>query len=197
MATVISPPSITASSASRAISARSLEIDGANFDPTAAGNSVVLDRDAVATVSSATSTSLSLTYTTLPMSTGNLTAVVSSFGVSSGQTQVATVVADPTVSPTSTTTSRNAAKILVTGTGFDAATPSANIVALSRGAAGTVTAANATSLTVTITTPPTSAGALTAVVSANGGTSGSPVQVANIVSTPAYNWCVFFSDLFF
>jgi hypothetical protein len=38
---------------------------------------------------------------------------------------------------------------------------------------------------------------LTAVVSANGGTSGSPVQVANIVSTPAYNWCVFFSDLFF
>jgi len=85
----------------------------------------------------------------------------------------------------------------MTGTGFDAATPSANIVALSRGAAGTVTAANATSLTVTITTPPTSAGALTAVVSANGGTSGSPVQVANIVSTPAYNWCVFFSDLFF
>ncbi len=49
------------------------------------------------------------------------------------------------------------------------------------GAAGTVTAATSTQLTVTFASPPTSTGSLTVVVTSFGGFSGFPVQVATVV----------------
>ncbi len=48
------------------------------------------------------------------------------------------------------------------------------------GAIGTVTAATATSLTVTFATKPTSAGSLTAIVTTDGLSSGTAVQVATV-----------------
>ncbi|MFO1065424.1 MAG: hypothetical protein U0892_16280 [Pirellulales bacterium] len=48
------------------------------------------------------------------------------------------------------------------------------------GAVGTVASATATALTVTITTPPTAAGPLTAIVAVGGVSSGAAVQVATV-----------------
>ena len=60
-----------------------------------------------------------------------------------------------------------------------------NTVVLSNGAAGEVTAATATTLTVTLSTQPTSTGNLTAVVTSFGLSSGAPVVVAAVVAAPA------------
>jgi hypothetical protein len=51
---------------------------------------------------------------------------------------------------------------------------------LSSGAVGTVTAATATSLTITFSTKPKNTGRLTAVVTSNHSSSGSPIQVATV-----------------
>jgi hypothetical protein len=53
-------------------------------------------------------------------------------------------------------------------------------VALSDGAVGTVTAATATSLTVTFSTKPKNAGSLTVIVTANSVSSGTAVQIATV-----------------
>jgi hypothetical protein len=75
----------------------------------------------------------------------------------------------------------NRATIVINGFGF-ASTPSSNTVAFNLGAAGTVTAASATQMTVTFTTQPTTPGVLTAIVTSNGVSSGAAVQVATAVS---------------
>lgn len=72
-------------------SATTLIVYGTGFASTAGGNSVQLSSGA-ATVAAATSTQLTLTLTSAP-STGTLTAVVTSLGISSGSAvQVANVV---------------------------------------------------------------------------------------------------------
>ena len=84
----------------------------------------------------------------------------------------------PTVTQSTTNLASSATTLVITGTGFDA-TPSGNTVVLSSGAF-TISSATSTQLTLTLTTPPT-AGTLTAVVTAFGGSSGAAVQVATVV----------------
>ena len=86
----------------------------------------------------------------------------------------------PTVNLSTASLAINATTLTIDGTGFDT-TAGNNTVGFNLGAVGTVSAATATQLTVTFTTPPTSTGSLTAVVTTNGQNSGSPVQVATVV----------------
>jgi hypothetical protein len=73
--------------------------------------------------------------------------------------------------------------LIIAGNNFSS-TPANNTVTLNLGAVGTVTAATLTQLTVTLTTQPTTTGALTAVVDvAPDCDSGAAVQVANVVCT--------------
>ena len=90
------------------------------------------------------------------------------------------VIPAPTVNLSTASLAINATTLTIDGTGFDT-TAGNNTVGFNLGAVGTVSAATATQLTVTFTTPPTSTGSLTAVVTTNGQNSGSPVQVATVV----------------
>lgn len=193
VATVVAAPTVTAHATQLANNAPSISISGAGFNPTASGNSVAFNLGAVGTVTAATSTSLTVAFSTLPTSLGSLTAVVTSYGNPSlAPVQVATVVAAPTVTESNVLLADNAPTLTIAGTGFDALTPSANTVAFTLGAVGTVTAATSTSLTVTFTTLPNNGDmaynaqgeALTAVVTANGGTSGAAVEVAKVMPAP-------------
>ncbi|MBS0260325.1 MAG: hypothetical protein JSS02_00095, partial [Planctomycetes bacterium] len=128
----------------------------------------------------ATATSLTVTLSTKPKTAGSLTAVVTTVGVSSGTpVQVATVI--PVVTSRTANLSINASTITISGFGFDATSLGNNTIIFTDGAVGTVTAATATSLTVTFTTKPTATGILTAVVTVGGVSSGVAVQVATIV----------------
>ena len=100
--------------------------------------------------------------------------------------QTATVSNGPSVTSNTSNLAVTATTLIITGSGFDT-TAGNNTVTLSSGT-GTVTSATATQLTVTFNTPP-SVGNLTAVVTSNGSSSGSPVQVASVVgaaNTPTF-----------
>ncbi|NBR07871.1 MAG: VCBS repeat-containing protein, partial [Planctomycetes bacterium] len=73
--------------------------------------------------------------------------------------------------------------LTITGTGFDT-TPSNNMVTFNNGAIGTVSSATSTQLVINFSTQPTSTGSLTAVVTTNSLSSGTPIQVATIVPAP-------------
>ena len=181
VAYIVGAPTVVVNRASLAQDAPTLVITGTNFDPAASGNLVVLNF-AAGTVTSATATQLTVTLTAAPTSVGVLTAVVNTIGGTSGRpVQVATVVNPPTVTPNAANTVA-AAPLIITGTGFDT-TVSGNSVTLNLGAGGTVTSATANELSVTLSTPPTNLGALTAVVTSFGGSSGYPVQVATLVDS--------------
>jgi hypothetical protein len=79
-----------------------------------------------------------------------------------------------------TSLSASATEVVINGSGFDPIV-SNNSVTFNKSAVGIVTAATATSLTVTFTTEPSSAGNLTAIVTSNSVSSGSAVQVATVV----------------
>ncbi|MFM7183656.1 MAG: leucine-rich repeat domain-containing protein [Planctomycetota bacterium] len=88
-------------------------------------------------------------------------------------------IAAPTVTVSTATLSQDASRITIRGTGFVAGVPAANTVTFDNGAVGSVIAATATVLTVSIHTPPANAGPLKATVTTNlGGASGSLKQVA-------------------
>src|SRR5204863_480728 len=111
-----------------------------------------------------------------PTTAGNLTGVVSTNSVSSGApVQVATVT--PVVTSSAANLAANATAVTINGFGFDS-TASNNTIVFNDGAVGTVTAATATSLTVTFSTKPATAVSLTAVVTTDSVSSGSAVQVA-------------------
>ena len=174
VATVV--PVATGTSSTIGAGTTTVTIGGTGFDPTGT-NTVVLSSGA-ATVTSVTATSITITFTTAPTA-GTLTAVVVTDGVSSSPVQVATVL--PVIAESSSGVAADSATLTITGVGFD---PSGtNTVGLSSGAA-TVTAATPTSLTLTFTAAPT-AGALTALVSVDGASGSSPVQVATV--TPVVN----------
>ncbi|MDX1929109.1 MAG: IPT/TIG domain-containing protein, partial [Pirellulaceae bacterium] len=171
-------PTVTSSIVNLAANAARVTIDGAGFDTTATNNTVTFNNGAAGTVTAATPTSLTVTFTTKPTSAGNLSAVVTTNSVSSGATtQVATVV--PVVTATTTSLSPNSSSVTITGVGFDP-TPANNLVDFNNGAIGTVTAASATSLTVTFSKKPRAAGSLTALVTSNGVPSAAAVQVARV-----------------
>jgi len=176
-------PVVNSSTASLAPNAPTLIIHGNGFDSTAANDSVILSSGATGYVSAASGTQLTVTLTAPPTG-GPLTAIVTTDGFSSvlGEVQpMLTVVAtvSPVVSASSANLPNNARALTIDGYGFD---PKAadNSVILS-GATGYVSAATASQLTVTFTSTP-ALGSLTAVVTTNGYTSGSAVQVANVVT---------------
>lgn len=79
-------------SADLAADANSFTIQGTNFDPIAANNTVTLSNGATGVVTDATAMSLTITLTTKPTSSGSLTVVVNTDGFSSGNAvQVATL----------------------------------------------------------------------------------------------------------
>jgi len=89
-------PVVTANTALIPQAATTLTINGSSFDPTAANNTVVFNLGTAGTVTTATTQSLMVTFTTNPTTGGALTAVVSVAGISSGApVQVATVDALP------------------------------------------------------------------------------------------------------
>src|SRR5262249_42457884 len=105
--------------------------------------------------------------------------------------KVSGITSSPIVAPSGTVNTRNfmgadARTVTIYGFGFSP-TAANNRVTFNLGAVGTVTAATATSLTVTFSTRPTTAGFLTAVVTTNGVSSGAPVQVVQVnpVVTPS------------
>ena len=88
-------------------------------------------------------------------------------------------IAAPTVTANTATFSQDASRITIRGTGFVPGVPSANTVTFDNGAVGSVAVATATSLTVSIDTPPSRTGPLKATVTTNiGGSSGRLKQVA-------------------
>jgi hypothetical protein len=88
-------------------------------------------------------------------------------------------IAAPTVRVSAATLSQEASRIIIRGTGFVSGVPAANTVTFDNGAVGSVIAATATALTVSIEDPPSRTGPLKATVTTNiGGASGQPRQVA-------------------
>lgn len=96
---VIAPPTVTPNTASLAIIAPTITINGTGFSTTPANNTVLFNLGAAGTVTSASATQMVVSFTAQPSTTGVLTAVVANQGVSSGApVQVATVVPTPSIS---------------------------------------------------------------------------------------------------
>ncbi len=152
-------PVITSSSANLAADSSTLFIYGFGFDTTAANNVITFSHGAVGTVTSATATTLEVSFSTRPRA-GNLTAQISVNGISNGSAvQVASVTS--VVTSSTANLAANANTITITGCGFDT-TAGNNSVTFNNGGVGSVTTATATTLTVTFSTKPTSVGSLTA-----------------------------------
>ena len=176
-----SQPIVHPSSAPLAADAVTLTIAGEHFSPTKAGNTVTLS-SGTAIVQSATATSITLLFTRRPTA-GPLTATVKTGGASSGGVQVATVYA--TVTPVTASLAATAKTLVITGTGFDTKTRANNVVTLSSGV-GVVTKATATTLTISLSTPPQIGPLRVTSLRVRGvESSGLPVQVATVVPGPA------------
>jgi len=171
-------PVVTSSTAFLAANANSVIIAGLGFDTTLANDAISFDNGAVGSITAATSTSLTVSLTTRPVTAGSFTAVVTSNGVSSGApVQVALVT--PVVTSSTAQVAANASTVTINGFGFDP-TVANNAVTLNNGAVGTITSATPTSMTVSFSTKPSTAGSLTAIVTTNSQNSGSATQVAAI-----------------
>ena len=204
-------PSVSQSSASQAATVTTLTITGSNFDTTAANNTVTFDNGAVGTVTSATSTSLSISFTTLPATSGSLTAVVTTDSQSSGD-PVQVAIITPVVTPSTASIPINSTGLVINGFGLAYLSSTAIVandgiagsaspagvpplyVTFNDGAEGFVTAATATSLSVTFTTEPTAVGSLTAIVTALGQNSGTAVQVATVIPVVTQNTATIAAD---
>jgi len=172
-------PMVTSSTASLLANATSITIVGLGFDDTPANDTIAFNNGAIGTVTAATASSMTVTFTTTPTTMGNLTAIVTTNSLTSGSAlQVATV--RPVVTGSSANLAANAATMTIAGFGFDATTLGNNTVQFNNGAVGTVTAATATQLTVSISTNPNTAGSLTAIVTTNSKANGSAVQIASV-----------------
>ncbi len=175
-------PVVTASTANLPANASQITIKGFGFDSTAADNKVLFNDGAVGTVTTASPTSLTVTFTTKPETAGSLKAVVTTDnnGVtenSGNPVQVRTVT--PVVTSSTASLAAEATQITISGFGFDP-TAANNTVVFNDGAVGTVTTAGPTSFTVTFSTRPTTAGSLTAIVTTDSDSSGAAVQVATV-----------------
>ena len=175
-------PAVNTNLASLADTATIITIGGHGFDPTHANNTVAFNDGAAGVVVGSTSTSLLVQFTTRPTTAGSLTATVTTDGISSSSTQVATVA--PVVTPATTSMPVNTAdSITINGYGFST-TAASDSVSFDGGATWlSPTAATANAFTVSYT--PTSTGNLTAIVkvgpSGSQVSSGSAVQVGKVV----------------
>ena len=94
---IATAPTVTLNTANLASNAATLTIAGTGFNTIAAYNTVILSSGA-GTVISATANQLTITFTTLPSAAGSLTAIITSFGSTSGspvQVGTITIVAAP------------------------------------------------------------------------------------------------------
>jgi hypothetical protein len=180
--TVVSLLSVTPSRADLAADAASLTISGTGFDPDPANDSVTFENDVTGTVTSATTTSLTVSLSGLDNLTGGtaLHASVTVNGVISGDpVQVATVA--PVVTASTQSLPSDATSLTISGLGFDSNAAN-DRVTFDDGVTGTVTGATATSLIVSLSGVDSVADGtvLDASVTVNGVSIGDPVPVASI-----------------
>jgi len=169
--------SLIASTAKLPANTTSLVINGSGFSTTAAHNVVTFSNGATGKVTGATATTLTVTKLS-GLIAGGLTVTVTSNGVSSGTAvQVATIV--PVVTVSTTDLAANATSLIINGSGFST-TAASNVVTFPDGGTGIVTSATATQLTVTGLSNLT-AGDLTVLVTSNGVSNGTVVQVATVL----------------
>jgi hypothetical protein len=188
---VSTAPTVNFSNQPLAINAATVNITGSGFNATAGSNTVVLSLGAVATVTSVTgTTAATLTFSTAPIGSGILTCVLYNGSAYSGAAvEIASVYLAPTVTMTTTDVALSQTTVTVTGTGFGVVA-SAISIAFTGAFSDTLTAAtvNSTGTSLTVTVPnsdlPMTAGSLNAVVTVNGASSGSPIQVATAVTSP-------------
>jgi outer membrane protein OmpA-like peptidoglycan-associated protein len=172
-------PVVTSSATVLPVTATTMTIAGSGFETTPSNNLVTFNNGATGTVTAATATSLTVRFAT-PSTVGSLTAVVTNIGGNSG-TAVQVALVAPVVTPNTTTNViAPATSLTISGFGFST-TPASNTVTLSSGT-GTVTTATATQLTLNVSD--LTLGALTAVVTTNSQSSGTPVQIATITAPP-------------
>ena len=172
------PPTVNANAADLPITANTLIITGSDFATHPGQDKVAFNLGAVGHVTAATSSQLTVVFTTHPNNVGDLTAVVTAQGVSSGAVvQVATMT--PVVKAATSNLTINATKMVIKGSGFST-TPGNDAVTFSDGATGTVTAASKTQLTVSDLSGLT-VGPLTASVTVAGLSSGPEVNVATVI----------------
>ncbi|MCX6856166.1 MAG: choice-of-anchor D domain-containing protein [Verrucomicrobia bacterium] len=124
-----------------------------------------------------------ITATSPAHAAGRASVLVSTPGGTNSANTLYTYISPPTVTASTADLITSATTVTITGTGFDAATPGNNSVVFTPEGSGTVTAATGTSLTVTSLSGLT-LGALNAVVTTNGLSSGAAVQVATVVVPP-------------
>ena len=132
-----------------AANATTVVINGFGFSATPAENTVQLNNGAVGLVTSASATTMTVTFSTKPAAGGSLTAIVTTGTVNSGSAvQVAKVI--PVVNANSgLSVLANDSSIVINGIGFDT-TAANNTVTFNNGATGTVSSATATALTVDV-----------------------------------------------
>ena len=109
-----SSTAVTSSTAKLLASATTLVINGSGFDINSAKDTVTLSSGS-GTVTHASATSLTISVSGLLP--GPLSAVVSADGVSTFNTQVATVI--PVVTPSTASLAANATSLVINGFGFD------------------------------------------------------------------------------
>ena len=172
-------PSVTLNSAAISSTQTTLVIAGSGFAPLAADNVVTLSSGTVGSISAASTTSLTIVFGTQP-GLGPLSASVTAFGLSSGAPVVVATVRVPVV-VTSNSATITLTTFVIAGSGF-APLAADNVVTLSSGTVGSISAASTTSLTIVFGTQP-SAGPLLASVTAFGLSSGAAVQVATVAVT--------------
>ncbi len=110
-------PVVSSSSASLAATATSVTINGFGFDTTSGNNLVSFNNGALGSVTSATNTALTVTFSAKPTSAGPLTAVVTTNSVSSGTAvQVANV--GPVVTANTAQIQSSDSTVTINGFGF-------------------------------------------------------------------------------
>jgi hypothetical protein len=176
-------PVVTASTATLPATSTTLTISGFGFDTNAANDVVTFSGGTTGTVTSATNTTLTVTDLA-GLAVGPLLASVTVDGVSgSTPVQVATVAS--VITPSTAPVPASATTLVISGFAFDP-TPTHDVVTLSGGATGMVTAATATQLTLTGVSGLV-AGPLYASLTVDGVGSGPAVQVAVVTPVVTVN----------
>ena len=148
-------PVVTSSTDHLAVNAGTITIDGFGFDTSKhqRNNAPAFSDGAAGTVTAATATTLTVSLGTAPTTAGPITVDVTTGGQDSGAVTVATVT--PVITSSAADVAVNAGTITINGFGFDASSNGANnTLVFSDQPAGTVTAATATALTVSLSTAP-------------------------------------------
>lgn len=189
VAIIVPAPTVSVTTTAIGAGAQTITVTGTGFGPNPSDNSIAFTTlgTPTGTIQSVASDGTSMTVSVAaPTGTGQLKAIVTSYGGASGSAiEVAVVGASsgPSVTVGTATLASNATTLIIYGNFFDT-TAGNNTVAFSPAGTGTVTAATAHQLTVTITVSGLVAGPLTVIVTTNSVTSGAAVQVATVAGGP-------------